>query len=162
MNLVITFSRGYGTGTSIITRELSERLGIPVYGKDYVCRQLQDPKDMRLQNDIVKKLAQKPCIIVGRGASVTLADQSNVLNIFVYADKEDRIRRIMKKEQIDRPAAEERIRTVDRERREFFQKNTGLYWGDLDRFDIILDSSKYGIENCADIIMRYLEYHEYV
>ena len=162
MNLVITFSRGYGTGTSIITNELSKRLGVPVYGKDYVCRQLQNPEDMEIQNNIIKELAKKPCIIVGRGASVTLGDQKNVLNIFIYADKEDRIRRIMKKEQIDRSRAEERIRTVDKERKEFFEKNTGFYWGDVDRFDIILDSSKYGIENCADIIMKYLEYHSYI
>lgn len=162
MNLVITFSRGYGTGTSIITDELSKRLDVPVYGKDYICRQVHDPDDREIQNNIIRELAKKPCIIVGRGASVALEGQKNVLNIFVYADKEDRIKRIMKKEQIDRQKAEERIRVVDKERKDFFEKNTGMYWGDVDRFDIILDSSKYGIENCADIIMRYLQYHEYI
>ena len=33
MNLVITMSRRYGTGASTIAKELSERLGLPVYDK---------------------------------------------------------------------------------------------------------------------------------
>ena len=33
MKLVITMSRRFGTGASIIAAELSERLGIPVYDK---------------------------------------------------------------------------------------------------------------------------------
>ena len=68
----------------------------------------------------------------------------------------------MKKENISEEEAVERIRTVDRERKEFFEKNTGKYWGDFDRFDMILDSSEIGIENCADVIMKYLSYHQYI
>ncbi len=162
MNLVITFSRGYGTGTSIITDELSHKLNVPVYGRDYVCRQIHDEANMEEQNELIRQIAKKPCIIVGRGASETLKGQSNVLNIYIYANKEDRIKRIMKKEGISREKAEERIRFVDRERKEFFEKNTGKYWGDFDRFDMILDSSEIGIENCADVIMKYLRYHEYI
>lgn len=33
MGLVITMSRRYGTGASTIAKELSERLGLPVYDK---------------------------------------------------------------------------------------------------------------------------------
>ena len=33
MKLVITMSRRYGTGASMIAKELSEQLGIPVYDK---------------------------------------------------------------------------------------------------------------------------------
>ena len=36
MNLVITMSRRFGTGASIIAKELSERMHIPVYDKDDV------------------------------------------------------------------------------------------------------------------------------
>ena len=33
MNLVITISRRFGTGASLIAQELSEKLGVPVYDK---------------------------------------------------------------------------------------------------------------------------------
>ena len=36
MKLVITMSRRYGTGASLIAKELSEELGIPVYDKAYI------------------------------------------------------------------------------------------------------------------------------
>ena len=46
---------------------------------------------------MIKELAGHPCIILGRCASEILKDQPNVFNIYVSADKEDRIHRIMKK-----------------------------------------------------------------
>ena len=33
MNLVITISRRFGTGASLIAQELSKKLGVPVYDK---------------------------------------------------------------------------------------------------------------------------------
>ena len=46
--------------------------------------------------DAIRELAKQPCIIIGRCASEFLKDKSNVINIYVCADKEDRIKRIMK------------------------------------------------------------------
>ena len=37
MNLVITISRRFGTGASLIAQELSEKLEVPVYDKAYIC-----------------------------------------------------------------------------------------------------------------------------
>ena len=41
MKLVITMSRRYGTGASVIAEELSKRLGIPVYDKVNVEQELK-------------------------------------------------------------------------------------------------------------------------
>ena len=40
MKLVITMSRRFGTGASIIAKELSEQLHIPVYDKAYIEQKL--------------------------------------------------------------------------------------------------------------------------
>ena len=42
MKLVITMSRRFGTGASIIAKELSEQLNIPVYDKAYIEQKLHD------------------------------------------------------------------------------------------------------------------------
>ena len=42
MKLVITMSRRFGTGASIIASELSERLGVPVYDKAYIEEKIND------------------------------------------------------------------------------------------------------------------------
>ena len=96
MKLVITMSRRFGTGASIIATELSKRLDIPVYDKAYIEEQLND-RMYESEAEAIRKLAEHPCIILGRCASDILKDKMNVLNIFVCADKEDRIRRIMEK-----------------------------------------------------------------
>ena len=131
MKLVITMSRRFGTGASIIAGELSERLGIPVYDKAYIEEKLNDHM-YESEAEAIRKLAEKPCIILGRCASDILKDRMNVLNIFVCADKEDRIHRIM-----------------------------GT-WGDVNDYHMILDTSELGVENCADILMHYFEKLEYI
>jgi hypothetical protein len=157
MSLVLTFSRRYCTGVSVIADTISKRLNIPVYGKDYICKDIHNKEDIEKQNETIRNLAQESCIIIGRGASEALKEQRNVINIYVYADKEDRIKRAMKKENISKEEAIKRVKEVDTERIEYYEKNTGKFWGDMDGYDIILDSSKYGIENCADVICKYLE-----
>ncbi len=156
MNLVITMSRRFGTGASMIAEELSKKLGIPVYDKAYIENALHD-NNYSDETEVIRKLAEKSCIILGRCASEILKDQPNVFNIYVCADKEDRIQRIMKKESISHEEAKELIEKNDRERSEYYYKNTGKVWGDVNNYHMILDTSKLGAENCADILMKYFE-----
>ena len=148
MKLVITMSRRFGTGASIIATELSKRLDIPVYDKAYIEEQLND-RMYESEAEAIRKLAEHPCIILGRCASDILKDKMNVLNIFVCADKEDRIRRIMEKENLDYNGAKERVETTDEER-------------DVNDYHMILDTSELGVENCANILMQYFEKLEYI
>ena len=97
MNLVITMSRRYGTGASMIAEELFEKLGIPVFDKAYIENELHE-NNFSDEAEVIRNLAKQSCIILGRCASEILKDQPNVFNIYVCADKEDRIKRIMKKE----------------------------------------------------------------
>ena len=94
MNLVITISRRFGTGASLIAQELSEKLEVPVYDKAYIEHEL-DGDSYATEAEVIKELAEHPCIILGRCASEILKDQPNVFNVYVCADKEDRIERIM-------------------------------------------------------------------
>lgn len=157
MSLVLTFSRRYCTGVSVIANQITKKLNIPVYGKDYICKDIHNKEDIDKQNEIIRSLAKESCIIIGRGASEALKDQKNVINIYVYADKNDRIKRAMDKENITKEEAIKKVKDVDAERIEYYEKNTGKFWGDMDGYDIIIDSSKYGIDNCADVICKYLE-----
>lgn len=161
MRLVITMSRRYGTGASVIAKELSERLGIPVYDKVDVEQEiLKNAYDT--EAEVIRELAENPCIILGRCASEILKDQSNVFNIYVCADKEDRIQRVMDQESLSREEAQERIVETDTEREKYYYQHTGKTWGDVSDYHVILDTSELGIENCADVLMRYFERMEYI
>lgn len=156
MNLVITMSRRFGTGASLIAEELSKKLGVPVYDKAYIEHEMQD-SSFASEAEVIKELAAHPCIILGRCASEILKDQPNVFNVYVSADKEDRIQRVMKKESLSHEEAKQMLEENDRERADYYYNNTGKVWGDVNNYHMILDTTKLGIENCANILIKYFE-----
>lgn len=161
MKLVITMSRRYGTGASIIAQQLAERIGIPVYDKVNVEQELYK-NIYESEVEVIRELAEKPCIILGRCASEILKDRKNVFNIYVCADKEDRIQRIMEKDSITYEEAKEKVERTDEERALYYHEHTGKAWGDVNNYHMILNTSDLGVENCADILMRYFEKMEYI
>ena len=161
MQLVITMSRRYGTGASVIAKELSERLDIPFYDKVNVEQEVH--KNMyESEAEAIRELAEHPCIILGRCASEILKDQSNVFNIYVCAEKEDRVARVMERDELSREDALKRIEETDAEREKYYNRHTGRIWGDVSDYHIILDTSHWGIDNCADVLMRYFERMQYI
>lgn len=161
MNLVITMSRRFGTGASFIAEKLSEKLDIPVYDKAYIEHELQE-NSFATEAEVIRRLAEEPCIILGRCASEILAGQPNVFNVYVVADKEDRIRRIMEKENLCYEDARKMLEQNDRERAAYYNEHTGKLWGDVNNYHMILDTTKLGMENCADIMVKYFERAELI
>ena len=161
MKLVITMSRRYGTGASMIAKELSGRLGIPVYDKVNVEEELSK-NTYESEVEVIRQLAKEPCIILGRCASEILKDQRNAFNIYVCADKEDRITRIMKIEDLSYEDAKAKIDKTDKERAAYYHEYTGKAWGDVNNYHMILNTSDLGVENCADILMKYFERKELI
>ena len=70
--------------------------------------------------------------------------------------------RIMKKENLDHDAAKEKVEHTDEERAAYYYEHTGKTWGDVNDYHMILDTSELGVENCADILMRYFEMKDYI
>lgn len=161
MNLVVTISRRYGTGASVIAAKLSEKLNIPVYDKAYIEGEA-GCSDYAAEAQAIHRLAAEPCIILGRCASEILKDQKNVFNIYVSAENADRVKRIM--EQTGKTAEEvsRLLEEADRERADYYYQFTGKHWGDVNNYHMILDTSRLGVENCADILLRYFEQKEYI
>ena len=161
MNLVITMSRRFGTGTHVIAKELAERLDVPVYDKAYIEQKLHE-QAYDTEAEAIRKLAEKPCIILGRCASDILKDRMNVLNIFICADKEFRIHRIEESDRLSYEEAKELVERTDAERAAYYYEHTGKTWGDVNDYHMILDTGELGVENCADILMHYFEKAEYI
>lgn len=156
MKLVITMSRRFGTGASMIAEELSKKLDIPVYDKAYIEHEMHD-NNFSDETEVIRGLAESSCIILGRCASEILKDKGNVFNIYICADKEDRIARIMKKENLSYEDAKAMLEKNDKERADYYHMHTGKVWGDVNNYHMILDTSRLGAENCADILIKYFE-----
>lgn len=108
-----------------------------------------------VQCSVILQLAEKgPCVIVGRNADYILKDRKDCLHTFIHANKDFRADRIVRLygESEKSPAA--RLDEKDKRRKANYQHYTGRTWGKAQNYDISLDSSVLGIEECADIIVN--------
>ena len=80
-----------------------------------------------------------------------------MFNIYVCADKEDRFRRVMGLISLSYEEAKAMLEENDRARSEYYYRHTGRVWGDVNNYHMILDTSQFGIENCANILIKYFE-----
>lgn len=105
------------------------------------------------QSLIMKKLAEKgPGIFVGRCADYILGDYSNCINTFIYAYKEDRIRRIMKIYKLEEKQAVDKIKKMDRDRRLYYEARTGREWGSIEANSMMFNVSLLGIDGTVDAL----------
>jgi cytidylate kinase len=68
-------------------------------------------------------------VIVGRGSQQFLKARTDTLRIFLYAPREEKVRRLLARGKSEKEA-EERVETVDRERADFIQKYFKVEWPD--------------------------------
>ncbi len=105
------------------------------------------------QTAIIRKLAEKgPGIFVGRCADYILGDYSNCINTFIYAYKEDRIRRIMKLYKLEEKQAADKIKKTDRERKLYYEARTGREWGGIEANSMMFNASLLGIDGVVDAL----------
>lgn len=109
------------------------------------------------QFDTIKKIADEgPCIMVGRCADYALEDYDNVVNVFIYADMEARIRRVARIYDLTDAKAKDIIIKTDKKRASYYNYYTNKTWGDAKSYDICLNSAKLGIGGTAKAIMDYV------
>lgn len=102
---------------------------------------------------IIEEAAQKgSCVIVGRCAGEILKEYSSCLRVFICADYKKRIERAVKIENLTPGEAEETLKDFDRKRSSFYRAHSGLIWGSRENFDLILNSSRLGIDTCIQIL----------
>jgi Cytidylate kinase-like family len=68
-------------------------------------------------------------VIVGRGSQLFLKDRPDTLRVFLYAPREDKVRRLLARGKSEKEA-EQLVDTVDRERADFIQKYFNVEWPD--------------------------------
>jgi cytidylate kinase len=105
------------------------------------------------QTEIIKEAAeQESCVFVGRCADYVLRNNPNCISVFVYADKEARIRRICHRHEVDRDTAIDMMNKNDKRRINYYNFYTGRKWGKFDNYNLSVDSSLLGIEGTARMI----------
>jgi CMP/dCMP kinase len=101
--------------------------------------------------------AQGHVIIVGRGSQVLLAQQRDVLHVRIIAPFEKRIDYVMKRESIDRTAAELRIKMKDHDRTKHLETAFRRKPEDDRLYDIVLSTAYLDLDSVVEIITLALQ-----
>lgn len=107
------------------------------------------------QTGVIRNIAaHESCVIVGRSANFILKGHENCFNVFVHADKEFRNQRLIRDYMVNPADTEKVMSKKDRERDNYSRHYTGNNWDDLSVYDMTVDTSLFGIEGTADMIIE--------
>ena len=184
---IITIGRQYGSGGRYVAKLLAEKLGVPYYDKELLesydekqgknllfslisgaqvrgepgAMYMDMPLNHKIflaQFDTIRRIADEgPCVIVGRCADYVLRDHENVINVFIKAGTEQRIKRIIKYNGADPVRAEEILKKADKQRASYYNYYATGTWGDVSNYDLCVDTGTLGIEGCVDLICKCAE-----
>ena len=109
------------------------------------------------QFDAIKKIADEgPCVLVGRCADYALENYDNVVSVFIHADLNSRIRRVVNHYELPDNKAKDMIIKTDKKRASYYNYYTNKRWGDAESYELCLNSSQLGIEGTAKMIEQYV------
>lgn len=113
-----------------------------------------DDRMFLAQAHMIHKLAELgPCIIVGRGANRLLERREDVLNVFIYAKKSSRLKRIIDLYGVAEDQAEKLLIETDKNRAAYLKNYTDQTFGKAENYHLCIDSSTVGIDNAVKIIL---------
>lgn len=95
-----------------------------------------------------------PCIIMGKCSNYVLREYDNIFNVFISADEEFRINRLMEFYDSTDEKAIYKMRKKDLRRKNHYNRFTNGEWGMGDEYDLIINSSKYSFEDIVNIILE--------
>ncbi|WP_070000652.1 cytidylate kinase-like family protein [Cellulosilyticum sp. I15G10I2] len=97
------------------------------------------------------------CVIVGRCAGFILSKHQKTINLFLYADKEWRIKRVQELHGLTEKEARKAVGKNDSERANYHYLHTGEKWRDATQYDLCIETSKVGLDKAEQIVINYIK-----
>ncbi len=111
----------------------------------------------KINSEIIQELAAKESsLFVGRCADYILRENPRTVNIFVTANREDRVERVKNLKGISAEQAARKIKEGDAARSAYYNYYTTKVWGKASSYDLCVNSSCLGIEGTVDFIVSYV------
>ena len=114
---------------------------------------------LRITRRVVEHAAERGnCVIVGRGSQQFLKGRPDTLRVFLYAPREDKVRRLLGRGKSEKEA-EELVDTVDRERADFIQKYFNVEWPDRSIYHTMMNTA-IGDEAVVNMILSWAKAYD--
>ena len=106
---------------------------------------------------VMRDLAERgKCVIVGRCADYIL-ESWKAFDVFVHAPIEDRVERVRRLYPAWDDRITDHIRRIDECRADYYHHFTNRAWGQASNYALSLDSSRFGVDGCVNIIAKVVE-----
>lgn len=110
-----------------------------------------------------KKAAEgESFVVIGRCAEHVLKGNEALVPIFIVAEAEDKVRRIMEREGLDMKEAIALRKKTDMERKAYHNYYTDGKWGDPTNYGMIINSTTFGVDGCINMVDAYLKEKGYI
>ena len=111
---------------------------------------------LKITQKVVEHAAGKGnCVIVGRGSQHFLSNRHDTLRVFLYAPRENKVRRLISRGK-DEKEAEELVDTVDGERADFIQKYFHAEWPNRALYHAMINTAA-GDEPVVQAILNFMK-----
>ena len=184
--MILTIERECGSGAHVVAERLAKMYGLPLYDKESLLARAREQGlndsmkrffDERPVESLLYSVAksgevpefgketfatfrgligEKDFILIGRCGNYIYRKEPLLVSVFLHAELSDRIRRTMKKQELDRWNAGKLVDEVDDKRRRFHKYYTGKVWGQAADYDICLNTSFLGIDGATGLISQYI------
>ena len=111
----------------------------------------------QFQSDAIRKAASEGnCVFLGRCADYILRDFENVVNVFITASMDFRVKLVSKVKELDAEHARKLIEQVESRRQQYYNYYTGKKWGAAESYDLCIDASILGLEETEKLIAEFI------
>jgi cytidylate kinase len=119
------------------------------------CGGLSNEMLFQVQSEVIRRLADRQsCVIIGRCADYILRDRDDCFSVFICADEDDRIRRIIGygNGRLSAEKARDMMARGDRKRAAFYNYYSNKTWGEASSYHVCLNSSVFGIDGAVALL----------
>jgi cytidylate kinase len=112
----------------------------------------------KTETRILEEMAQDgSCVIAGRSAFFIFRNHPNHLNILIQAPFEQRVQRVMTKQNLSKEVAENVLHAVDKKREYYVNRYTGSSRYDTRNYDLVVNMKNMTEDDAVELIMDFIE-----
>lgn len=117
-----------------------------------------DDRIFLAQSKVIRNVAEEgPCVIVGKCADYILKDRENVVNLFINATLDFRIKRAVEVDGISQNKSAETVMKKDKSRANYYKYHSGERWDNVLNYDMAIRSDLCGIDGTVACLKAYLD-----
>ncbi len=120
-----------------------------------------DDRIFLAQSKVIRNVAEEgPCVIVGKCADYILKDRSDVINIFISAMLDFRLKRAVEIDGVSQSTVAEAVMKKDKSRANYYKYHSGERWDNVLNYDVAIRSDLCGIDGTVECLAAYLDQME--